>query len=159
MCHCFGSVFIQQDAFHGPTILISCRIQDYLRALTTQIPLVEQCEALYQLLGWFELSWFAIWWNSQICFCYVFSTFSLDFFASFLVWKGGGRCSSYKLLIMKWLCQAFPVSHVAMAKVLMLLAPSQMERWSSSKLRADFVCESCKEQVYQKPTTMEQSRS
>ena len=27
------------------------RIQDYLRALTTQIPLVEQCEALYQLLG------------------------------------------------------------------------------------------------------------
>lgn len=53
----------------------------------------------------------------------------------------------------------FQLSHVAMAKVLMLLAPSQMERWSSSKLRTDFVCESCKEQVYQKPTTMVQSRS
>ena len=26
------------------------RIQDYLRALTTQIPVVEQCEALYQPL-------------------------------------------------------------------------------------------------------------
>lgn len=51
-------------------------------------------------------------WAELICDLtprYVFVTFSLDFFASFLVWKGGGRCSSYKLLIMKWLCQAFSV--------------------------------------------------
>eukprot|EP00435_Cladocopium_sp_Y103_P076305 s33_g89.t1 len=33
----------------------AARIQDYLRALTTQIPVVEQCEALYQFLCYLHL--------------------------------------------------------------------------------------------------------